>query len=82
MPNLQPPPPSEERSPPEGPPVSCLILVRARYDLNTSAPPPDLPGDRSPVEPLPINGVDFEAYLQRLTADEIEVVNEGKCWVR
>ena len=46
----------------------------------------DLDGDadpsRSPVEPLPINGMAFEDYLQRLTADEIAVVNEGKCWVR
>lgn len=81
MPKLQPPPPSEERSPPEGLPVSCLILVRAQYDLNTSVPP--RPTRRpQPHAPQPINGVDFEAYLERLTADEIEVVNEGKCWVR
>jgi hypothetical protein len=53
----------------------------AIWDASVDLDGDDDPG-RSPVEPLAVTGLPIGEYLERLTADEIEIVNEGKCWVR
>jgi hypothetical protein len=61
--------------------VATIDAGDAIWDASVDLDGDDDPG-RSPVEPLAVTGLPIGEYLERLTADEIEIVNEGKCWVR